>query len=301
MKKVLTLAMGLFLMVALTGCLKAHADLEVKSNNTISGTMTVGVAKSLAQLSGMTSKQMIDEAKEDADPRVKFEPYVDEEWLGYTVTFAEAEFEQFNDFTEDEGGAGLSREGDIFTLTMKGEEGMALEDEQELEDMGIDFNPDVRFAITFPGKVLDHNAGTVDGRTITLGFEDMAKDVVVKAEAEGANTVVETLSGAADEVSIPFYLIIVLLLGLGAIGAIIILVVRSSRRGSAATMTLPLHSDNFVETNEASELVETAPRPTVPPMEPAPMITPTEVEASPTQDDALPELPPVTEDPSRES
>lgn len=163
-----TVIAGLIAVTA-TGCIKADMQLELKSDDTVDGSMIVAFDKSLADMMGEEIDSMEEEilggSGEGLPDDAEAESYEDDKYVGTRFTFNDAPLDEFN-----EGDMSITHEGDEFVVkgTMDASGG-DLGDQGELGDLGglgEMTEPDIVLAITFPGEVLDHN-GELDGTTVT--------------------------------------------------------------------------------------------------------------------------------------
>ncbi|WP_157545164.1 LppM family (lipo)protein [Hamadaea tsunoensis] len=154
------------LLFALTGCMKIDAQLTVGADDTVSGTIVMGVDKRLAGLTGQTEDQLVasmglDTAKLPTGATV--EKYADDGFVGRKIVFSGT---PLKDFT----GTG---DKDTFSIVHSGHEyvfnGVVNLSLVQLDNPAVKPFADmfgVTFAVTFPGKVIEHN-GELNGRTVT--------------------------------------------------------------------------------------------------------------------------------------
>lgn len=196
------LVTGLALLV-LSGCFKIDMDLEVSSNDTVNGSMVFAFDKEFAEEFGEEAASGLDLDPDDFTKdggEAEVEPYAEGDWVGEKVTFTDVPLASFNEGLNEDDTSGdefnLRREGDTFVFdgTFDAtEEGMTADsgldgmddlapdadgseespfEDDEFEDMMGGMaemmmgQAEIRFSITFPGKVLETN-GEVDGRTVT--------------------------------------------------------------------------------------------------------------------------------------
>ena len=201
---------GIACLVALTGCVKVDADLKVNSNETVSGTMKLGVDKQLVESSG----QSLDKVREQVEQGVKqtttdgvtCKPYEDDKYVGSNCKFDNVPFSKMGSSTDD--GVGFRKEGDKIHVTVKGM------DLGKAADTGG--TPVINFKITMPGKITAHDGGAkVDGRTATYDSLDKLGNVDLTSEAGS---------------SFPAWaLILIIVLVLLVIGAVVFFVLRSRK------------------------------------------------------------------------
>lgn len=158
---------GVALTLALSACLKLNVDLTITPQDTVNGTMILGVDRQLAAMSGQSDeelrKQFADAAPTSA-PGMNAEPYRDGTYVGVKITLTESPLADLNkDQSKDQlhivhdEKAGTYTVSGVLDLNQLGAGGMGSAFTRTL---------DVRIAITMPGKVIDHN-GMLDGTTVT--------------------------------------------------------------------------------------------------------------------------------------
>lgn len=164
-------------LVALTGCVKLDADLKVHSNETVSGSMTIGVDKQLLQASGQSLDRIRERIesgiKQSATDGVTCKPFDDDRYIGSNCDFDNVPFEKMGRSTGD--GVGFRKEGDRIIVTVKA---------ADLGQVPSGSNPSVNFKITMPGKIIEHDDGAkVDGRTATYDSLDKVGRISLTSEA----------------------------------------------------------------------------------------------------------------------
>jgi len=152
----------------LTGCLKLNMDLEVATDDTVSGTAVIGFDKELLALTGDSFDDMLgDDSIVPSDIEgVSVEPYDDGEFIGQEVTFDGVALDEFNREQVEQDALRIVREGDTFR--MSGVLDFETGDTGEVPIDGGEFfeGADVRITVSFPGEVLQTN-GERDGTTVT--------------------------------------------------------------------------------------------------------------------------------------
>jgi hypothetical protein len=158
------------LALLLSACLKLDMDLEVSSDDTVSGTMIFAVQKELLELTGGSVEDILG-TNSPVPPDIQgvtTEEYEDERFVGQRFTFDAVTLEEFN--TSGEADAlTITREGDVFAVSgvldlstgLTGATGpTGFDAEQFLQ------GAELRIRITFPGEVTNTN-GEVDGNAVT--------------------------------------------------------------------------------------------------------------------------------------
>jgi hypothetical protein len=196
-------------LVGLTGCVKVDADLEVNSNETVSGTMRLGIDKQLVQAGGQPlgkiREQVESGIKQTATEGVECEAFDDDKFVGSNCTLDEVPFDRIGTSTGE--GIGIKKEGDQFVATVKA---------PDLGDIPSNAQPDVKFKITMPGKIISHDPGAeVSGRTATYDSLDELGNVSLRSEAGGG---------------FPLWaIILIVVVLLVAIGAVLFLLLRDRK------------------------------------------------------------------------
>jgi hypothetical protein len=198
-------------LVGLTGCVSVDADLEVNSNETVSGTLRIGIDKQLVQTSGQSldqiRRQLESGIQQTATEGVACKAFENDKVVGSDCKLDKVPFEQMGRSTGE--GVGFRREGNQFVVTVK---------VPGLGEVPAGTKPDVKFRITMPGKIVSHDPGaSVSGRTATYDSLDELGNVSLRSEAGGAFPLWATIVIAA--------------LLLAAVGAVLFFVLRGRKAG----------------------------------------------------------------------
>ncbi len=156
--------------VALTGCLRFGADLEVSQDDTVSGTYVVAVKEGTGDTYGVSDKELATSIWEDypqsgvlADATIG--GYHQDGYEGIKVTFTDAPLAMFAPTAEE---WGIAHVGDEFVVS--GPANSTVPDDAAADDAAGDADAlaDAEFTVklTFPGKVSASN-GTVAGRSVS--------------------------------------------------------------------------------------------------------------------------------------
>jgi hypothetical protein len=193
---VLAIALA-FACLLLSGCLKYEGDMTVHSDNTVSGSVTVGIARAAITSTGV---QVAVSAQLDS-PKVcaALTPsatatnarFTDDDYIGVTCTFGHVPIADIG------GGAGsdlsLIRTGDLYRL-LGSLDMSAILSNALLTDFGIDpatilRDADVSMRFTFPGTV-HSGTGAISGDTIvfTLAPGQTTLSIAAIAAAEGSTS-----------------------------------------------------------------------------------------------------------------
>ncbi|MFK4089782.1 LppM family (lipo)protein [Kribbella sp. NPDC020789] len=180
MMKRLRAAIVVACLFALTGCAKLDADLQVGSDETVSGTMQIGIDKQLLEASGQsldTIRQRIDSSiKQLTTDGVTCDALDDDQYIGSKCTFDKVPFEKMGQSSGD--GVGFRAENGKVFVTVKAPDLSSI--------AGSGQQPQVNFKITMPGKILEHDGGAkVDGRTATYDSLDKLGSISLTSKAGG--------------------------------------------------------------------------------------------------------------------
>ena len=173
-------ALGLLL----TGCIKLNMNLGINDDNTVSGTIQLGVDKQLLELSGQNAEDLLggDSPFPSNAPGVTVEPFDDGEFAGQEFTFESVPLEEFNSggfagatglsgVTGSSDALNIQRQGDTFVVTGALDLSSALSG--ATGPFGGSGGADlfrsavIRIAFTFPGEVIQAPGGQIDGNTVT--------------------------------------------------------------------------------------------------------------------------------------
>jgi hypothetical protein len=215
------------LALLLSACLKLDMNLEVSSDDTVSGSVVFAVEKSLLELAGGNIEDVLgtDAPLPEDLEGVTVEDYEDDEFAGQRFTFDAVPLDEFNS-DGDEDQLQIVRDGDTFRVSgaldlstgatgasgVTGLEG--IDPEQFLQ------SAELRIRITFPGEVTDSN-GDVDGNTVTW-----TPEIGERLEIEATASAV----GGGDS-NLTLWLVIGAVV---VVAAVVIGVVLARRRGTPA-------------------------------------------------------------------
>jgi hypothetical protein len=158
------------LALLLGACIKLDMNLEVSSDDTVSGTVVFALQKELLDLAGGSVEDILgtDAPLPEDVEGVTVEDYEDDEFAGQQFNFDAVALEQFNTGDGEEQ-LRITREGDVFHVSgvldlssgITGATGLTgLDPSQFLQ------GADLRIRISFPGEVTQSN-GQVDGNSVT--------------------------------------------------------------------------------------------------------------------------------------
>jgi hypothetical protein len=205
------------LAVVLTGCLKMDMDIEVTSDDTVSGTLILAFPKALFGAAGQDPDDLLQGGFGDAEG-VTTEPYDDGEWVGQEYRFDGMPLSAFNE-SQDENALTITRKGDRFVvdgvLDFTADAGTGGRDDPFGDAAGAAFaNAQIRIAIGFPGEVIETN-GEVEGTT------------VVWTPTFGERTELTAVASAGGSAIPPWVWIA---LGLAVVAVIAVVGIRAARR-----------------------------------------------------------------------
>jgi hypothetical protein len=151
----------------------------VNSDETVSGTMQLGIDKQLLAASGQSLDKVREQVekgiKESTTDGVTCKAFDDDKYVGSNCEFDSVPFSKMGSSTGE--GVGFRKDGERFVVTVKG---------MNLGKTPAGSQPVVDFKITMPGKIIEHDAGAkVDGRTATYDSLDKLGNVSLTSEAGG--------------------------------------------------------------------------------------------------------------------
>jgi hypothetical protein len=198
--------------IVLTGCLKLDIDLQVSSDDTLSGAAVLAIDKELLALSGQSVDQVFQSV--DLIPGeargVSVAAYDDGTFVGKQITFDGVPLSEFNQ-GDGSGSDRLTivREGDRFVvhgvLDLEFGNTTMIPQAEQLAQRAKD-SAEIRIRLSFPGDVTSAN-GTIDGHAVTW------------TPLFGERTMLEATAGATGSWSAPE-----LILGGAALAALVGLV-----------------------------------------------------------------------------
>src|SRR4051795_10954122 len=200
-------------LVGLTGCVKLDGDLKVGSNETVSGTMKIGIDKKLLESSG----QSLDKVREQIESGIKqtttegvaCNSFEDDQYVGSNCTFESVPFDKMGSSSDE--GVSFRKDGDTVKVTVKA---------NTLGNVPSGSQPQVNLKITMPGKILEHDDGAkIDGRTATYDSLDELGKISLTSKAGGGFPA--------------WAIILIAVLLLLAIAAVLFFVLRSRRKAKA--------------------------------------------------------------------
>ena len=225
---------GAFAVMALllSGCIKLTMDLQVNSNDTVSGTVQLGIQKELLELSGGSVQDILgsDSPFPSDAPGVTVEEFDDGEFAGQQFNFDSVPLAEFQD-TSDPDALNITRQGDTFVVSgvldmsaaTSGATGAFGATGQELFD-----SAQIRITMTFPGDV-QQASGTIDGNSVTWE-PTFGERLEISATASAVDDG-DAGGGGGGGSSMTIILIIVAVV---VVGAIIAFFVMKGRKGGGS-------------------------------------------------------------------
>ena len=273
---------GAFAVLALllSGCIKLTMDLQVNSDDTVSGTIQLGIQKELLELSGGSVQDLLgsDSPFPSDAPGVTVEEFDDGEFAGQEFTFDSVPIAEFQT-TDDPDALSILRQGDVFVVSgvldmsgaLSGATGGIGTTGQELLD-----SAEIRITMTFPGDVQEAT-GTIDGNSVTWAPE-FGERLEISATASAIDDGdAGDAGGGSGGSSTTIILIIVAVV---VVGAIIAFFVMKGRKGGGSG-----------DGEQAGFETAPAETPSAPPETPAE--TPSAPPATPAETPSAPPAPPA--------
>ncbi|MBB6568689.1 LppM family (lipo)protein [Kribbella sandramycini] len=167
-------------LIALTGCAKFETDLKVGADETVSGTMELGIDKQLLESSGQSVesvRQRIETSiKQLTADGVSCSAFDDDRYVGQKCTLESVPFDKMSS-SSGEGISFRKADGKVSVSFKAPNLGAAVTGGQQ---------PQVNFKITMPGKIIEHDSGAqVKGRTATYDSLDKLGNVSLTSSAGG--------------------------------------------------------------------------------------------------------------------
>ncbi|MBO4234870.1 MAG: hypothetical protein J5928_00295 [Firmicutes bacterium] len=220
-KKIIIIALVIAMMITMSGCIQMVLELDIKEDMSANFDMKVGILKEYSD--------MMEDMWKDYEGVEKLgytvAPYEDDDYTGMEVTGKVKDITKQNDisdnFLSDSQAVFISykEEGGkkIVTLDLPVNSFYGGSEDMSLEEMNEYAKTDIRLVVTFPYDVVEHNATSASGRTLTWDISKMTDDNMhAVAEGKAASVGSKLIKG--------------LLLGVGAlaIAGIVVLVLTKS-------------------------------------------------------------------------
>lgn len=172
MTKIMKLSILLLSSFILAGCIKIDMNLEVTSQDKISGDVTLAISEALAVLAESSDSSSLGNGIYEDLPGVRVEQYNENGFTGQKIFFRAVPIEVFSQEESEEGILQIVRDGDYLVTT--GNFGLA---EEETSEESVDFlagglieniydSADIKISIKYPGEIVETN-GQITGNAIT--------------------------------------------------------------------------------------------------------------------------------------
>lgn len=189
--------------VALTGCVRVTSTNTFSDHDTVTQDTIIALAPDAASQLGIDLDTLTAAAFEESgqgvtgvDPsKVTITDYTDGDLKGVHIVATDLTLDEFNaaaGASAQEVGAGLGttltveRDGDDYVVTIPADPQRDLSDVRGAGSIGLlGDSIDVSVRLTFPGPVRSASAGDVNGKSVTLGLEDLMTpdEIVVRGQA----------------------------------------------------------------------------------------------------------------------
>lgn len=262
-------ALGALAVLSLAGCMKMDMELELLPDDEVTGSVTMAVSREFAELAGESPESMAEQMAADLSDTegATSVPYDDGTYIGSTTTFDAVSITEWSADNTSESLA-IVRDGDEYVVT--GEFDMT--EAGGLEEYGLTVPLDIRVAVTFPGKVSEHN-GTLTGTTVEwIPVAGELNEISARGSATGGG-------------DIPWLIIGVALGALVLVGVVVLLLTRRKTTGVTASETFGAPATPTFDPNAYPPPAAPFGGPAAPPVVPETLAVP--------GDPASPDSPPV--------
>lgn len=211
--RIALIAVAALAAVTLTGCVKVHTESTFSDRDTVDQVITVAVDPDVLEQVGadpddLTAKAFLENVPPEQSDRIAIEDYVDGELEGVRIEARDLTFDELASAGEALAGAGdpdsesagmaasllggvvetsVIRQGDHYVVTIPAADAPSPSIPGfDLAQIGSFINFEAKF--TFPGPVVSSTHGDVNGKTVTLEFEDIqsGEDITIRAVANEA-------------------------------------------------------------------------------------------------------------------
>jgi ketosteroid isomerase-like protein len=189
-RKIGALALAMIVLVLTAGCMKLDMNLEVSSQDTVSGDVTFAISKSLAEMGQENGGDAGVPATDNlfgGDVNAEVTPFDDGKFVGSTYKLDAVPLENFAT-TNDSSQLSIVRDGDYLMvsglLDMTGGDPDSIKEAMENPFTSALFDgTSIRVAITLPGTI-ESASGEIDGNTVVWeGTMGDSLDISAKAKA----------------------------------------------------------------------------------------------------------------------
>ncbi len=156
--------LGVVTLGSLAGCVKVDVALSVH-DDVVDGTMLIAADKRLVAQTGQSQETVLTSITQNAPsgPGVTSERFEDTTYIGLRFTLTDVPIANLN---QDRTGLTLTHDTGSGTYVVAGTLDLGALDPEGFATAGLVGTFDVRFSVTFPGRVTRHN-GQLDGTTVT--------------------------------------------------------------------------------------------------------------------------------------
>jgi hypothetical protein len=157
-------ALAAMVAVGLAGCVKMDMSLDLQPDDTVDGSVTFAIDKSIAEMMGESPESLAESMRDDSvdlasEFIVRTEAYDDGTYIGSTVYLEGSPLSEFQGGPDE---LSIVREGDEFVVSGRFDMGEGGDDFGMMPTDGFD----ITISVTFPGAVSEHN-GQLNGRTVS--------------------------------------------------------------------------------------------------------------------------------------
>ncbi|WP_155373330.1 LppM family (lipo)protein [Catellatospora vulcania] len=234
-KPLRTLAVLALAAFSLTGCMKLDMNMTVNSDDTLDGTVIMALDKSVLQLSGKSAEEAFASAGEsltDLPKGTRTEVYDDGKYYGKKIIYDDLPLTEFN--TGEKGAPSITHANGKYLFTADLDTGAnGLGPQAEMVKPFLS-SLQITFAVTFPGKVVEHDdKAVVDGDTVRWNVALGGKNELRAVAEEGS--------------AFPWLVVAVVggILGLAVIVGIVFLAVWLTRRKTPAAAPADPYATSF--------------------------------------------------------
>lgn len=239
--RILSLAVCLALVAALSGCMQLNLGLTVNPDDTISGQLLLTAQKSVLKQRNPDVAVAFAELRQNIPtlPAGTETRYEDGNFYGIQITYRKTPLAQFTSESVN-----LVRDGDLYRFSLpldpKKYGGKVAEQDPRNQQAFMTLMS-FEISVTFPGRVLDTN-GTITGRSVSWKVvANQPKPAELRAVAEAPPAPpTSAVAAVVDGGSFPWLPVVagavVLLL---VVAVVVVLLLRRSRGGAAAAAGAP--------------------------------------------------------------
>jgi hypothetical protein len=169
------------LLCVLTGCIKIDYALRVDPDDTLSGDLLFAMDREVLTADGKSEREVLEQFQKDADQQnaelpgvTRVQPYRKGGYLGQRVHFENVPFDEFVESQKDMAFR-LRHEDDQYRFDAEFEPTKSSSDLEHL-DRAVTASMRIRFAISFPGKVVETNGRIIGERTAVWRLDPQGRN-----------------------------------------------------------------------------------------------------------------------------